>query len=62
MYPLDHTYLVNVHDGEAFDCSCPANEKYRGKCKHRQAVENNEPVLQAGSASDDEVRAAREGR
>lgn len=54
-----HAYLVNVTDGEATGCTCPAFDKYLGDCKHMAAVEANDPVIDAASASADEVRAAR---
>ena len=56
----DHMYLVNVREGAAAGCTCPAFDKYPGDCKHMLAVEANEAVLEAGSASADDVREARE--
>jgi hypothetical protein len=56
----DHRYLVNVAAGEAVSCSCPADEYHPGKCKHRLAVEDETAVMQAASASNDELAKARQ--
>jgi len=56
----DHRYLVNVAAGEAVSCSCPADEYHPGACKHRVAVENETAVMQAASASNDELAEARQ--
>jgi hypothetical protein len=53
-----HVYLVIVEDGETVECTCPA-DRYQDKCKHRHAVEDQEVILDAASASEEEMRAAR---
>ena len=49
----EHTYTLSVDDrGHATtDCTCPADTYYPGKCKHREAAEENHEVL-AAAASD----------
>ena len=56
----DHRYLVNVADGEAVSCSCPADKYHPDACKHRLAVEDESAVMQAASASNDELAEARQ--
>jgi hypothetical protein len=56
----EHQYLVNVAADEAVSCSCPADEYRPGVCKHRVAVENETAVMQAASASNDELAEARQ--
>ena len=48
----EHVYLVMV------EYTCPADE-YQDKCKHRIAVEATPAVLEADSASVEEMREAR---
>jgi hypothetical protein len=55
----EHVYLVIVEDGETVEWTCPADEYQPGRCKHRHAVESNPTVLEAGSASVEEMREAR---
>jgi len=55
----DHAYLVMVEDGETVECTCPADQ-YMDKCKHRYAVEDEPAVVEAASASQDEMRSVRE--
>ena len=55
----DHVYLVMVKASETVECTCPA-DRYQDKCKHRHAVEEQDVILSAASASEDEMRAARE--
>ena len=55
----DHAYLVTVEAGETVECTCPADQ-YQDECKHRLAVEANDAVLEAASASEGEMREARE--
>lgn len=55
----EHCYLVNVAGGETTGCSCPADEYQPGPCKHRLAIANQPAVLEAASASNDDVREAR---
>ena len=56
----EHTYIVAVENGEAIDCTCPADEFNAGPCKHRVAVESNDALLSAGSAEPDAIREARQ--
>jgi hypothetical protein len=58
--PSDHTYIVRVEAGESIECTCPADEYNPGPCKHRVAVEANEALLSAGSASTDAIHEARQ--
>ena len=55
----EHVYLVLVETGETVECTCPA-DRYQDKCKHRHAVESQDVILSAASASEAEMRAARE--
>jgi uncharacterized Zn finger protein len=55
----DHAYLVIVEDDETVEWTCPADGYQPGRCKHRVAVGANSAVLEAGSASVDEMREAR---
>ena len=55
----EHVYLVIVESGETVECTCPA-DRYQDKCKHRHAVEEQEVILDAASASEEDMRAARE--
>ena len=47
----EHTYTVSVDDrGHATtSCTCPPDTYYSGKCKHREAVEENREVLAAAA-------------
>ena len=45
--PNEHRYLVRVVDGLPTSCSCPADERFDGACKHRVAVVIRGPVLEA---------------
>ncbi|MFC4407908.1 SWIM zinc finger family protein [Haloarchaeobius iranensis] len=45
--PTEHRYLVRVTDGLPASCSCPADERFDGACKHRVAVAIRGPVLGA---------------
>ena len=47
--PEDHEYLVTVADGLPIRCTCPADERFEGACKHRLAVAIRRPVLTAAS-------------
>lgn len=53
----DHRYVVTVANGEASACTCPSDEYRSGACKHRLAVEAQDAVMLAASATGD-----REGR
>jgi hypothetical protein len=54
----NHAYLIMVEAGETVECTCPADQ-YMAKCKHRLAVENEPAVVEAGSASIEEMQEAR---
>ena len=56
----EHVYIVTVEDGAAIEYMCPADEYQPGRCEHRHAVEANEAVLKAASASTEEMREARQ--
>lgn len=45
--PENHEYRITVTDGIPTGCTCPADEKYEGACKHRVAVAIRRPVLEA---------------
>ncbi len=45
--PRNHRYLVRVVDGLPKSCSCPADERFDGACKHRVAIAIRGPVLGA---------------
>jgi hypothetical protein len=47
------TYAVNVDEsGETSACSCPADEYYPGRCKHRAAIESEPAVLLAATTEE----------
>ncbi|WP_246986858.1 SWIM zinc finger family protein [Halorientalis marina] len=48
--PADHEYLVTISDGLPSACTCPADERFDGACKHRIAVAIREPLLDAARA------------
>lgn len=45
--PDEHEYLVSIEDGLPASCSCPADERFEGACKHRVAVAIRKPILEA---------------
>ena len=45
--PENHEYHVAVEDGLPVACTCPADRKFEGACKHRVAVAIRRPVLDA---------------
>ena len=47
----NHTYSVEVTDGEAVDCSCPHHVHRGVTCKHMIAVSNSPIVLSSASAT-----------
>jgi DUF1680 family protein len=47
----DHTYSVEVNDGEATGCSCPHAIHRGAHCKHQVAVENSPIVLSSAQAA-----------
>ena len=47
----DHVYVVEVAEYVgATACTCPSDEYRATACKHRRAVENVEPVMEAATA------------
>ncbi|SEN99755.1 SWIM zinc finger [Halorientalis persicus] len=48
--PSEHEYVVTVRDGLPTACTCPADERFDGGCKHRVAVAIRDPVLAAVNA------------
>ncbi|MFP8958304.1 SWIM zinc finger domain-containing protein [Natrialbaceae archaeon A-CW3] len=47
--PDEHEYLVTVTNGVPTRCECPADEHYKGACKHRVAVAIRRPIIQAAT-------------
>ncbi|WP_135303734.1 SWIM zinc finger family protein [Haloarcula amylovorans] len=45
--PEDHEYTVTVEDGVPVACTCPADTRFDGACKHRVAVAIRRPLLDA---------------
>ncbi|MBX0298306.1 SWIM zinc finger family protein [Haloarcula nitratireducens] len=45
--PKDHEYTVTVEDGVPVACTCPADARFDGACKHRVAVAIRRPLLDA---------------
>lgn len=45
--PAAHEYLVEVVDGVPTSCTCPADERYDGACKHRVAVGIRRSIVDA---------------
>src|SRR6056297_745453 len=45
--PENHEYLVTVRDGLPIACTCPADARFDGACKHRVAVAIRRPLLDA---------------
>ncbi|WP_132061009.1 SWIM zinc finger family protein [Halorussus amylolyticus] len=45
--PEDHEYIVRIEDDLPTACTCPADVKYSGACKHRVAVAIRQPILDA---------------
>ncbi|AZH24780.1 SWIM zinc finger family protein [Haloplanus aerogenes] len=45
--PENHEYLVRVADGLPISCTCPADARFAGACKHRLAVAIRRPILTA---------------
>lgn len=43
----DHTYVVEVEDGEPTNCSCPYGEYNNSACKHQVTVGIHAPVIGA---------------
>ncbi|WP_227379174.1 SWIM zinc finger family protein [Haladaptatus halobius] len=47
--PVDNEYLVTVHNRIPIACECPADDCYKGACKHRVGVAIRTPLLQAAT-------------
>ncbi|MFC7079534.1 SWIM zinc finger family protein [Halorussus caseinilyticus] len=45
--PENHEYTVRIEDDLPTACTCPADAKYSGACKHRVAVALRQPILDA---------------
>jgi hypothetical protein len=45
--PAEHEYEITVEAGVPTACTCPADDRYDGACKHRVGVAIRTPVLQA---------------
>ncbi|ELZ27046.1 zinc finger SWIM domain protein [Halogeometricum pallidum JCM 14848] len=52
--PENHTYEVDIEDGLPARCTCPADERFEGACKHRVAIAIRRPLLQAMTLHRDE--------
>jgi hypothetical protein len=44
--PSEHEYLVRVDDGLPESCTCPADARFEGACKHRVAVAIRRSILE----------------
>jgi hypothetical protein len=49
----DHTYIVEVEDGECIRCSCPYADYHDGLCKHQVSIILRKPVLEAATESEE---------
>ncbi|MFC6974790.1 SWIM zinc finger family protein [Halomicroarcula sp. GCM10025709] len=47
--PEEHEYLVRVAGGIPATCTCPADARFDGACKHRVAVVIRAPILDAAN-------------
>lgn len=47
----EHTYTVSIDGTETTSCTCPSDTYHSGKCKHRQAVENDPNSLRPADCS-----------
>lgn len=45
--PENHEYTVTIRDGIPAKCTCPADARFDGACKHRVAVAIRRPIMQA---------------
>ncbi|WP_158059541.1 SWIM zinc finger family protein [Halorussus halophilus] len=45
--PENHEYTIRIEDDLPTACTCPADMKYSGACKHRVAVAIRQPILDA---------------
>ena len=57
----NHTYSVEVNDGESVDCSCPHHVHRGATCKHMIAVEQSPIVLSSASAASETPEVATDG-
>ncbi|WP_142859839.1 SWIM zinc finger family protein [Salinigranum halophilum] len=44
--PENHEYTVTVRSGVPLSCTCPADERFAGACKHRVAVAMRHVLLE----------------
>lgn len=47
--PKEHEYLVGVAGGIPETCTCPADARFDGACKHRVGVAIRKPILDAAN-------------
>jgi len=47
--PEEHEYLVTVSQDIPQTCTCPANARFDGACKHRVGVAIRKPILDAAN-------------
>jgi len=47
--PEEHEYLVRVAGGIPETCTCPADARFDGACKHRVGVAIRKPILDAAN-------------
>lgn len=47
--PTNHEYQVTVTDGVPSACTCPADSRFEGACKHRVAVAIRRPLIEAAT-------------
>jgi len=47
--PEEHEYLVTIVEGIPQTCTCPANARFEGACKHRVAVAIRAPIMDAAN-------------
>jgi hypothetical protein len=57
----DHTYSVEVKNGEAVGCSCPHAIHRGAHCKHQIAVEQSPIVLSSASAASETPEVTTDG-
>ena len=59
--PSEHEYLVRVEDGIPVTCTCPADDRFEGACKHRVAIAIRRPLLDAFAAKAEPPAVAPDG-
>ncbi|MFC6974795.1 SWIM zinc finger family protein [Halomicroarcula sp. GCM10025709] len=47
--PEEHEYLVTIDEGLPQTCTCPADARFDGACKHRVGVAIRAPILDAAN-------------